>query len=88
MASVKCEFKLDDFKWSRSGYAELMSGSSVQSIISSKAQSVLASCTGSSPGYTSKQVQGRLAKGYIVGTGDYASRIDAAKNNTLLRALP
>lgn len=90
MASTKvsCSVKFKNFKWKRSGYAELMDGNAVQSLVKDKAGKVYSRVAANSGAeYVLAPVQGKLAKGYIVGTGNYYAMLSETRHNTLAKAL-
>lgn len=87
MAKAKCSAKIGRFRWNREGYAEVMDGGEAQALVEGHASRMLSACLASSPGYVAKPVRGRLASGYIVGTGDAESANDAHRSNTLQRNL-
>lgn len=90
MGKAGCSVKLTKFKWNRAGYAEAMNASAVQSTIKRKADVVKASADAGirkSGGHYSKQFNGNLSKGYVVGTQSFEARYGQAKDKTLTKAL-
>lgn len=92
------QVKFGKFKPNRAGYAELMNQGGVQSLLESKAQAVKSSADAmvlpdkwSRPynyePHELKQIDGKLARGYVVRTKTDHARLANAKRNTLLKAL-
>lgn len=89
MASTKtsCKVQFKNFKWKRSGYADLMNTSAVQALVKDQANKVYSRVATGDAQYVVVPVQGKLAKGYIVGTDNYYAMLSEAKHNTLAKAI-
>ena len=86
--------KFGEFKWSRAGYAALMNGGAVQSMLKGKAEAVKSAADGMLsrggyilPDHEVKQAHGVLANGYVVRTKTDHARYSQAKRKTLSKAL-
>lgn len=91
---IRCSVRLNSFKWSRCGYAEVMDSAPVQALVAEPAQEVLSASnasfapdTGEGDGYAMRPMQGKLAKGYVVGTATVHAYNSELRHNRLLRAL-
>ena len=87
MAKCSCKVKFGSFKWNRAGYVEVANSGDAQSLVEQHAQATYSGCAAKAPGYVMKQVRGRFANGYIVGTGSGESIEDNLRHNTLLNNL-
>lgn len=87
MAKVTCKVKFSQFHWNRAGYAQVMNSGGVQSLVEQPASRVFNAVSSQADGYTMKQVQGRISRGYIVGVDSGDSYRNELENNALLKAL-
>lgn len=91
---ASCKVRFGRFRWSRAGYQAVMNSAGVQSLVRQHAAQTQAAANasftpraGEGEGYVLKGIEGRLAKGYIVGTyGPHAAHHNA-RTNALLKAL-
>lgn len=86
----KCQVKFGNFRWKRAGYADVMNAAPVQSKLAQMASSAESSCNATLPGedgYEAKQVQGMLARGYVVKTATYAAMRNELKHNYLAHSV-
>lgn len=92
---AKCMVKFGGFRWNRKGYASVMDDQAVQSLVKKPADRIANRLTSSyersphelgSP-YVVKPVQGRLAKGYIIGTGTSGAMRRELKENALKKEI-
>jgi len=91
---IKCSVRLDSFRWSRGGYAEVMDSGPVQALVAEPAQEVLSACNasfepdpGEGDGYAMRPMQGKLAKGCVVRTATAHAYNSELRHNRLLGAL-
>lgn len=93
MARASCKVRFGSFRWSRKDYADVMGSPEVQSLVKRPAREMADRLTSSyrrEPGelgspYVVKPVQGRLAKGYIVGTGTPGAMRRELRENAMKR---
>lgn len=86
----KCKVEFGSFRWNRAGYAEAMDAAPVQSKLAQMASSAESSCNATlqgGEGYEAKQVQGTLARGYVVETTTYAAMRNELKHNCLVHSV-
>ena len=83
----RTQIKFGRFKWNRAGYAELMKGDGVQSLLkpSADALALQSNADFGDSGYQVKPFRGRLAKGYVVRTSSKQGYYSELKHNRLLR---
>lgn len=95
MARCRCKAKFGAFRWNRSGYAAVMDDPAVQSLVRAPAEQMRDRLEAGyerergeigSP-YVVKPVQGRLAKGFIVGTGTPGAMRRELRENAMLKEL-
>ena len=87
---IKCGVKFGKFKWSRGGYAEVMDGGGVQSLLRKRANAIESACNSSyepGDGYVAHPFQGSLAKGYAIGTTDQHAANSEHLHNRLKKNL-
>lgn len=94
MGKVKCKMRVERFKWKRSGYAEVMNSSAVQSLLRKPAKGLANACNadfdrkrGERVGYRAKRIQGKLANGWVVKTASKHAHASERKHNRLKRGL-
>ncbi len=87
---AKCQVKIEWRGWKRAGYAEVMNGDGVQSLLDKKASSALSSANASftpkgneGAGYGMKEVNGTLAKGRLLFTKTPHASNSERKHNRL-----
>lgn len=95
MAKFNCKVRFGSFRWSRKDYAAVMDDPAVQALVKRPAERMASNLNASyerTPGelgtaYVVKPVQGRLAKGYIVGANTAGANRRELRENALLKEL-
>ena len=93
MARAKCKVKFGGFRWNRKGYAAVMDDPAMQALVKRPAEQMASRLTAGyerpagelGTPYVVKPVQGRLAKGYIVGTGTPGAMKRELRENAMKR---
>lgn len=93
MASCRCKVRFGAFRWDRKGYAAAMDDPAVQALVRKPAERMAARLAASyesppgevGPPYVVRPVQGRLAKGCIVGTGTPGAARRELRENAMKR---
>lgn len=90
MAKASCKVQIAWKGWRRSGYAEVMNGQGVQSLLDSKASSATSAANASftpkgneGAGYGMRTVNGTLAKGRVIYTQTAHASNSERKHNRL-----
>lgn len=90
MAKASCKVKLSWRGWKRSGYAEVMDGAGVQSMLDHRAQAVASAANssfsplpGEGAGYAAEEMQGTLARGRVVSTQTAHAAASERRHNRL-----
>ena len=91
---IKCSVKFGRFKWNRAGYAEVMNSGPVQSLVAKPAREIADACNasfepepGEGEGYEVREVRGKLARGFAVGTATPHAHNSERRHNRLIKAL-
>lgn len=77
---ISCKVKFERFKWNRGGYAEVMNGGGIQSMLDDKIGAV-------PDGYASQAFRGRLATGRVLKTVTREAYEQELRENNLARRL-
>lgn len=94
MSKAKCQVTFKSFKWNPTGYREVLNSGEVQGLMDDYAARVMSDANADfttrpdeGQGYTRKQIDGRIAKGYLVKADTPHAIASDHKHNRLKRII-